>query len=161
MKRIQSTPSMTLPRNGPSVHPAAGAGLWSTPADMLKFYKMLLFRGVGANGVRILKESTVVEILEKDQVPPTVRGEKPYRYSLGFQIDDEGLGWYGHGGAYLTNCRINPSRRQLRLVAQQVFDRRDGEVQPWMEAYKNVCKEYFGDDAVRGRGDDFVGRRHE
>ena len=45
-----------LPHNGPTVFPSAGAGLWTTAADQLKFYKMLMNLGVGDNGVRILKE---------------------------------------------------------------------------------------------------------
>ena len=43
------------PYNDSHVFPSAGAGLWTTASDQLKFYKMLMNLGLGENGVRILK----------------------------------------------------------------------------------------------------------
>ncbi len=51
------------PYNDSHVFASAGAGLWTTANDQLKFYKMLMNLGVGDNGVRILKEETVKSIL--------------------------------------------------------------------------------------------------
>ena len=42
-----------------TVFPSAGAGLWTTARDQLKFFRMLMNLGLGENGVRILKEETV------------------------------------------------------------------------------------------------------
>ena len=42
------------PYNDSHVFASAGAGLWTTANDQLKFYKMLMNLGVGENGVRIL-----------------------------------------------------------------------------------------------------------
>ncbi len=47
------------PYNDSHVFASAGAGLWTTANDQLKFYKMLMNLGLGENGVRILKEETV------------------------------------------------------------------------------------------------------
>ena len=72
---------MPLPHNGPKVYPSAGAGLWTTAADQYKFYKMLMNLGIGDNGVRILKEETVKNILSgetgKDNIW-NVNTEKEY-----------------------------------------------------------------------------------
>ena len=46
------------PYNDSHVFASAGAGLWTTANDQLKFYKMLMNLGVGENGVRILKEES-------------------------------------------------------------------------------------------------------
>ena len=64
---------MPLPHNGPHIHPSAGAGLWTTAADQLKFYKMLMNLGVGDNGVRILKEETVKKLLATSSRPAKSR----------------------------------------------------------------------------------------
>ncbi|MDD4552557.1 MAG: serine hydrolase, partial [Aminobacterium sp.] len=51
------------PYNDSHVFASAGAGLWTTADDQLKFYKMLMNLGLGENGVRILKEETVKNLL--------------------------------------------------------------------------------------------------
>ncbi len=150
-ERIADTPIMPLPRNGPTVFPGAGAGLWTTPADFTEFYRMLLNRGIGRNGARILKESTVRELLEKSQIPEETDTKKGY--SLGLHVD--GNGWYGHGGAYHTNCRMNPVKRQMKFVAQQL----EGDEPPdwpWRVAWDEACAKYLkGSDG--GKGNEFVG----
>ena len=71
-------PSMQRPYADDRVFPSAGAGLWTTAHDQLKFYKMLMNLGVGDNGVRILKEDTVKSILAVSTRPKGLGG-----YSLG------------------------------------------------------------------------------
>ncbi|MBR3778080.1 MAG: beta-lactamase family protein [Kiritimatiellae bacterium] len=56
---LYSHEAMNRPYNDRFVFSSAGAGLWTTARDQLKFYKMLMNLGVGDNGVRILKEETV------------------------------------------------------------------------------------------------------
>ena len=55
------------PYNDDHVFASAGAGLWTTANDQLKFYKMLMNLGLGDNGARILKEETVKDMLAKVQ----------------------------------------------------------------------------------------------
>ena len=153
--RIADTPMLPVPRNGPTVHPGAGAGLWTTPADFARFYKMLLNRGVGENGVRVLREQTVRELLEKSQIPEGAEAKKGY--SLGFHVD--GRGWYGHGGAYHTNCRINPDRRLLKLLAQQLEGDEPPEW-PWRVAWeKATCTFLYAKESDDGNA--FVGLKSE
>jgi len=106
-------PAMPLPHNGPDVHPSAGAGLWTTANDQIKFYKMLMNLGIGDNGVRILKENTVRNLLATSSRPSKFGG-----YSLGLTINNNG--YFGHGGAWGTLCIVDPDKKYLRLWVVQL-----------------------------------------
>ncbi len=115
---------------------SAGAGLWTTANDQLKFYKMLMNLGVGENGVRILKEDTVKSILAVSTRPDGLGG-----YSLGLSapVKDGDDQWFGHGGAWGTNCTVNWHRRQLRLWAVQL----EGSPRPWDKAREKAENAFF------------------
>jgi CubicO group peptidase (beta-lactamase class C family) len=132
------------PYNGDHVFASAGAGLWTTAHDQLKFYKMLMNRGVGDNGVRILKEETVKSILAVSTRPKGLGG-----YSLGLgapEVDGEDQ-WFGHGGAWGTNCMVNWHRKELKLWAVQLC----GSPRPWDKAREEAAKKFFkyaSDDSI-------------
>ncbi|MBE6412295.1 MAG: beta-lactamase family protein [Opitutales bacterium] len=138
---------MPLPHNGPTVFPSAGAGLWTTANDQLKFYKMLMNLGVGDNGVRIMKEETV-----KNLLATSTRPEKMEKYSLGLSV--QGNGWFGHGGAWNTNCKVNWQTKQLQLWAVQLLNPKDGT---WHKDYKKAVDQFFNGNAEKGE-DKYVGR---
>lgn len=138
---------MPLPHNGPTVFPSAGAGLWTTANDQLKFYKMLMNLGVGDNGVRIMKEETVKNLLAS-----STRPEKMEKYSLGLSV--QGNGWFGHGGAWNTNCKVNWQTKQLQLWAVQLLNPKDGT---WHKDYKKAVDQFFNGNAEKGE-DKYVGR---
>jgi len=145
--------TMPCPHNGPDVFPSAGAGLWSTARDFSKFYAMLMNRGVGENGVRILKELTCRDILEKKQTPDGVET----LYSLGFHV--RGNGWYGHGGAWGTDCEVNPDKKMMRFFVQQIHGEKENSASwPWASAFYGAADEFMRlkGDAVANH--DFVGR---
>ncbi len=124
------------PYNGSHVFASAGAGLWTTANDQLKFYKMLMNLGMGDNGVRILKEKTVKELLAKSTRPKGMGG-----YSLGLtapEVDSENS-WFGHGGAWGTNCMVNWHRKELKLWAVQLC----GQPRPWDTARAEAEKKFF------------------
>ena len=161
-RRIIGRDRFPRPYNGPDVFPSLGSGLWSSPRDLVKFYRMLMNRGVGDNGVRILKAETVMNLLEKDQIPPTAVVRENYRYSLGLQIDGAS-GWYGHGGAWATDCRINPKEGKLKFLAQQIsYVWPKEEPKPFLDALHRAEDEFLsrkpGEDAS---GAAFVGRTCE
>ena len=147
----EQNPSMARPYNDDRVFASAGAGLWTTVDDQLKFYKMLMNLGMGENGVRILKEQTVKDILAKSTRPKGFEG-----YSLGLKapaVDGEDQ-WFGHGGAWGTNCMVNWHKRQLKLIAVQFC----GGPRPWNTARDKAADEFFktkidntGADAYTGR----------
>lgn len=125
--------AMPLPHNGPTVHPSAGAGLWTTAADQLKFYKMLMNLGVGENGVRILKEETVLNLLAK-----TTRIGVKGNYSLGLTANFA-AGTMGHGGAWGTSCTVNWKKKELQLWVVQL----NGKGRPWDAKRSAAAKKFF------------------
>ncbi len=120
-EHVPSCPSMPPPFRSDRVFPSAGAGLWTTTRDQLKFYKMLMNLGVGENGVRILKEETVKRLLAVSQRPKSLSKDG---YSLGFvaPFADEADGWFGHGGAWASQCLVNWRRKELRMLVVQLVD---------------------------------------
>ena len=138
------------PYNDSHVFASAGAGLWTTANDQLKFYKMLMNLGLGDNGVRILKEETVKSILAVSTRPEGLGG-----YSLGLTapVKDSDDAWFGHGGAWGTNCSVNWHKKELKLwVIQSV-----GGPQPWGAGIAKAAEKFFaqpiksGVDAYTGR----------
>ena len=139
------------PYNDGHVFASAGAGLWTTANDQLKFYKMLMNLGVGDNGVRILKEETVKSILAKTTRPTTMGG-----YSLGLSapVEDNENAWFGHGGAWGTNCVVNWHKKELKMWVVQ----NAGGGQPWNPSVSKAAEKFFaqpfdgsGVDAYTGR----------
>jgi len=124
------------PYNDSHVFASAGAGLWTTANDQLKFYKMLMNLGVGDNGVRILKEETVKSLLAASSRPANLGG-----YSLGLNapVTDGENEWFGHGGAFGTNCSVNWHKKQLKLWVVQL----NGYPRPWDQARDKAADEFF------------------
>ncbi len=124
------------PYNDDHVFASAGAGLWTTANDQLRFYKMLMNLGLGENGVRILKEETVKEILAKSTRPKGLGG-----YSLGLSAPEEDTedAWFGHGGAWGTNCMVNWHHKELKLWAVQLC----GNPRPWDTARAEAAEKFF------------------
>ena len=115
---------------------SAGAGLWTTANDQLKFYKMLMNLGIGDNGVRILKVETVKSILAVSTRPENLGG-----YSLGLSapVKDGEDAWFGHGGAWGTNCMVNWHKKTLKLWAVQL----GGQPRPWDKAREEAANKFF------------------
>ena len=139
------------PYNDSHVFPSAGAGLWSTASDQLKFYKMLMNLGRGENGVRILKEETVKSILAV-----TTRPENMLGYSLGLNapVKDSEDEWFGHGGAWGTYCLVNWHKKQLRLWVIQSA----GGPQPWSGAMEEAAQKFFAQPFNSSDVDAYTGR---
>lgn len=139
------------PYNDSHVFASAGAGLWTTANDQLKFYKMLMNLGVGDNGVRILKEETVKELLAK-----STRAEGQEGYSLGLTapaVDSEDA-WFGHGGAWNTYCSVNYHRKQLQLWVVQLC----GNPQPWGAARHKAAEKFFSTNFDNSGVNAYTGR---
>ena len=150
-KYRREDPMQQRPYNGRYVFASAGAGLWTTANDQLKFYKMLMNLGVGENGVRILKEETVKNYLAKSTRPAHLGG---YSLGLAAPVEDTENSWIGHGGAFGTNCSVNYHRKELKLWAVQLI----GTPRPWDRARLQAEQKFFryvidnsGTDAYTGR----------
>jgi CubicO group peptidase (beta-lactamase class C family) len=139
------------PYNDGHVFASAGAGLWTTAHDQYKFYKMLMNLGVGDNGARILKEETVKSILAVSTRPKGLGG-----YSLGLsapETDNEDQ-WFGHGGAWGTNCSVNWHKKQLKLWAVQLC----GGPRPWDKARDDASEKFFKSTVDSSGVDAYTGR---
>lgn len=137
------------PYNDSHVFPSAGAGLWTTARDQVKFYRMLMNGGIGDNGVRILKKETVHGVLATSSRSKALGG-----YSLGFNASEYGWGWFGHGGAWGTNCQVDTERRRLKLWVVQL----NGSPRPWDKA-KAAAEDAFFAEALDREGENaYTGR---
>ena len=150
-KRRSDNPAMQRPYGDDRVFSSAGAGLWTTAEDQLKFYTMLMNLGMGANGVRILKEETVKSILAVSTRPKGMGG-----YSLGLsapETDGEDQ-WFGHGGAWGTNCMVNWHKKQLKLWAVQFC----GGPRPWDKDRAAAADKFFQAKIDNSGADAYTGR---
>ena len=139
------------PYNDEHVFASAGAGLWTTANDQLKFYKMLMNLGLGDNGVRILKEETVKAILAVSTRPS---GLGDYSLGLRAPVKDGENEWFGHGGAWGTNCQVNYHRKQLKLWAVQL----NGGPRPWDKARAAAADKFFATKIDNSGVDAYTGR---
>lgn len=147
---LEENPWEQRPYNDSHVFASAGAGLWSTANDQLKFYKMLMNLGVGDNGVRILKEETVKSILAVSTRPA---GLGDYSLGLTAPVVDSEDAWFGHGGAWGTNCVVNWHKKQLKLwVVQASSGKRF-----WGEAMAAAAEKFFNSE-IDNSSDACVGR---
>ncbi|MDO4583324.1 MAG: serine hydrolase domain-containing protein [Planctomycetia bacterium] len=87
-----------------------GGGLFSTPADLVKFFQMLAGKGV-YEGKRYLSEAAVAEI-HKKQTPASV----PTNYGLGCFHHGE---WFGHGGAYGNDTGVHAEKGWVAIYMVQ------------------------------------------
>lgn len=96
-------------------------GLFSTAADMGRFYAMIA-NGGELDGVRILSEKSVREF-----TTPVTAGGKQLNYACGWQcnIDEQRVnsqmpvGSFGHGGAFATNGCIDPHSKIVTVFMVQ------------------------------------------
>lgn len=147
---LEENPWEQRPYNDSHVFASAGAGLWSTANDQLKFYKMLMNLGVGDNGVRILKEETVKSILAVSTRPA---GLGDYSLGLTAPVVDSEDAWFGHGGAWGTNCVVNWHKKQLKLwVVQASSGKRF-----WGDAMAAAAEKFFNSE-IDNSSDAYVGR---
>ena len=138
------------PYNDSHVFASAGAGLWTTANDQLKFYKMLMNLGMGENGVRILEEDTVKNLLARSTRPAHLGG---YSLGLSTDVEDTEHSWFGHGGAWATNCYVNWHTKELRLWAIQCA----GGAQPWLADVDKAAEKFFSQSFDRA-SDEYTGR---
>ena len=147
---LEENPWEQRPYNDSHVFASAGAGLWSTANDQLKFYKMLMNLGIGDNGVRILKEETVKSILAVSTRPA---GLGDYSLGLTAPVVDSEDAWFGHGGAWGTNCVVNWHKKQLKLwVVQASSGKR------FLGEAMAAAAEKFFNSEIDNSSDAYVGR---
>lgn len=98
-------------------HPVPAGGLYSTAADLARFYRMTLNGGV-ADGKQLISAASLAE-MTKLQTGDLTCGFVPgmgFGYGFAFVREPQGVtamlspGTYGHGGAFGTQGWIDPQR---------------------------------------------------
>ncbi len=116
------------PLDDPARQPVPGNGLFATAHDAACFCQMLLNKGVGPNGQRILSESAV-DMMTTKQTPDVVKN----RYGFGLEIYADG---YGHGGSDRTFMRVNPSRGIISVLMVQMYTVDGPRFEKFSEAFR-------------------------
>jgi CubicO group peptidase (beta-lactamase class C family) len=91
----------------------AAGGLFCTPVDWVKFYRMIAGKGV-FDGKRYLSEAAIAE-LGKKQTGDAIETS----YGLGFAVSERHM---GHGGSHGTDSYIN---RRLNLIVMYFIQQSD------------------------------------
>lgn len=125
--------------------PLGGAGLFSTAADLAKFYQMLLNGGELA-GKRILQPGTVAE-MTRNQIG-SLAARPGIVWGLGFNVvvDPASMaanatltpGSFGHGGAHGTNSWADPTRGLIYVFMIQRAGLENADDSPMRRAYQEA-----------------------
>jgi CubicO group peptidase (beta-lactamase class C family) len=103
---------------------SGGGGLLSTASDYMKFCSMLKNKGI-YNGNMILKETSVIE-MTKNQLKEGDFVHKGIGFGLGFSVQLEEWGNYGHigdygwSGAASTHFYISPTKDLIVIILSQI-----------------------------------------
>ena len=106
-------PFMRPPFDRPGRYAEPGGGLFSTGEDLARFCRMLLGKGV-FEGKRLLSEGAIEELTKLQT------GQPDKKYGLGFSVNPDGDGAFGHGGAAATNMTVYPQRGLALIWLVQV-----------------------------------------
>ena len=123
---------LVFPKEKP-LYPAPGGGLFSTPADVIRFSQMLAHHGE-RKGVRIISRKTFDEVFSVVQVPGELGRKNPY--SAGAWIYGD---WFGHEGAMRTDQRANLKTGQSRLFFIQTENKAGEDFFALKRAWHTAC----------------------
>jgi CubicO group peptidase (beta-lactamase class C family) len=107
-------------------YPAPEGGLYSTAADLYRFYQMML-NGGSLEGKRILSKSAV-ELMTRNHTGDLKAGFAPgMGFGLAFSVvrhvdgtfRGNSIGTYGHGGAYRTYVFADPRKELIGVILYQ------------------------------------------
>jgi CubicO group peptidase (beta-lactamase class C family) len=123
---------LVFPKEKP-LYPAPGGGLFSTPADVIRFSQMLAHHGE-RKGVRIISRKTFDEVFAVVQVPGELGRKNPYSAVAWIYGD-----WFGHEGAMRTDQRANLKTGQSRLFFIQTENKAGADFFALKKAWHNAC----------------------
>ena len=123
---------LEFPKERP-ICPAAGGGLFSTPADVIRFSQMLAHHGERM-GVRVISRKTFDEVFAVVQVPGELGKKHPY--TVGCWIYGDG---FGHEGAMRTDQRANLRTGHSRLFFIQTENKAGADFFALKRAWHEAC----------------------
>ena len=137
---------LTPPYSNTKRAPLAAGGLFSTAADLLKFYSMVL-KGGEMNGKRYLSEAAL-QSMTRDHTGDLKSGfTDGMGMGLGFQVVREPVGvtamlskgTYGHGGAHGTQGWIDPVKKTIYILLIQRAGLKNGDASPMRQAFQEAA----------------------
>jgi CubicO group peptidase (beta-lactamase class C family) len=137
---------LTAPYSNQKRAPLAAGGLFSTAADLLKLYTMLLHGGE-AEGRRYLSAESLA-LMTTDHTAPLKSGfTDGMGMGLGFQVVREPVGvtamlsrgTYGHGGAHGTQGWIDPEKHAIYILLIQRAGLKNGDASPMRHAFQEAA----------------------
>ena len=123
---------------GHRIYPMPSAGLYSTPADMIRFSQMLAHHGEW-KGRRIVTRRTFDEIWAVKQTPPHIL--QPYTAGAWLYGD-----WFGHEGAMRTDQRANLKTGHSRVFFLQTENKAGSAFFDAKRAWHRACDRFQGMD---------------
>ena len=152
--KISPTPIHYMYGTEPTDHgrpPLGGAGLFSTAADVVKVYQMML-NGGSLNGHQIIKPETLAEMLRKQTGDLTARAGMPW--GLGFCIIEDptkmeanniySAGSFGHGGAFGTNSWADPKSGIIYVMMLELDNQGNPDNSPMRIAFQKAAVAALG-----------------
>ena len=142
---------LKFPKDG-RLRPSPGSGLFSTPADMIRFSQMLAHHGE-YKGRRIISRATFDGVFAKLQVSEGFR--QPYTCGAWLYGD-----WFGHEGAMRTDQRANLRTGDCRVFFIQTENRAGKAFFDAKIAWHRACDVYqradvpFADELVKTHEND-------
>jgi CubicO group peptidase (beta-lactamase class C family) len=126
--------------------PFPAGGLFSTAADMVRPYQMLLARGVW-KGRRLLSEAAVAELTRTQSGDLRTGFVDGMSWGYGFQVvkQPQGVtgmlspGTFGHGGAYGTQSWGDPGRDAVFILMIQAAGLPNGDASPMRQAFQQAA----------------------
>ena len=131
--------------------PYPAGGLYSTAADVVRFYQMMLNGGT-FKGQRVLKKETAA-LMTRTQTGDIKTGfVDGMSWGLGFQVvkTPQGVnaslsaGTYGHGGAFATQSWADPKTGRIVVLMIQRAGFRNGDNSPVRKAFQEAVQKQFG-----------------
>ena len=131
--------------------PYPAGGLYSTAADVVAFYQMMLNSG-SYKGKRVLKKESVA-LMTRTQTGDIKTGfVDGMSWGLGFQVVKTpmgvtaslSVGTYGHGGAYATQSWADPKTGRIVVLMIQRAGFRNGDNSPVRKAFQEAVQKQFG-----------------
>ncbi|MBX7167092.1 MAG: beta-lactamase family protein [Pirellulales bacterium] len=132
--------------------PNPSGGLYSTVADLFRFYQMLL-NGGALDGTRILKTETVAE-MSRSQTGDLKAGFVPgtaYGLGVGVVLQPEGVtamlspGTFGHGGMLGTQAWVDPQKQAIMILLIQRLGLPNADASEYRQAFQQAAAAALAD----------------
>jgi CubicO group peptidase (beta-lactamase class C family) len=145
--KLVADPNLPLDLPAGSKYPVPAGGLFSTGADLAKFYQMMLNQG-SLGSVKILSPAAVEAMTKAHTKPEHKVGFVPgmgFGLGVGVVREPQGVtamlspGSFGHGGAYGTQGWMDPKQDLFLVMLIQRTGLQNGDASPMRQAFQEAA----------------------